>query len=65
MTTPSLAHTITMQHGPLTLDLQAEAPTQSATKTRLTRYMNSLVVRIALPPVAIWGTLYSVIEYIA
>ncbi len=69
MATQSLADSITMQHGALDsrflLDLKAEQPSAGISSwIRRAKRMDSLALRIALPPLAIWGTLYSLVEYL-
>lgn len=69
MDAATLAHTITMRHGALddrfTLDLIAEKPsTGLKALMRSLKRMDTLAFRIAVPPLTIWGALYSLVEYL-
>ncbi len=64
MTQHDLSNYISMHHGPLTLDLEAEEVSRDGAFKQFLKQYDTLVLRIAVPPLAIWGLLYSLTEFV-
>lgn len=64
MTQHSLSNYISMHHGALTLDLEAEDVSREGAFKKIMKQYDTLVLRIALPPLAIWSVLYSLTEFV-
>jgi hypothetical protein len=61
MTDRSLSNYISMHHDPITLDLDAKE-VRTHPVTRLLKQCDTLMLRIAVPPLVIWFALYSLTE---